>query len=85
MRETITGTSGEAANIADTASAAYSEMADLNNDDIIPEIASCVQSVIYVILIFISALPLSVTSAYRTDPPVTLPALPKAGFRPYIW
>lgn len=31
MRETITGTSGEAANIADTASAAYSEMADLNN------------------------------------------------------
>ena len=31
MRETITSTSGEAANIADTASAAYSEMADLNN------------------------------------------------------
>lgn len=31
MRETISGTSGEAANIANTASAAYSEMADLNN------------------------------------------------------
>lgn len=31
MRETITGTSGEAASIAGTASEAYSEMADLNN------------------------------------------------------
>lgn len=31
IRETITGTSGEAANIAGTVSAAYSEMADLNN------------------------------------------------------
>ena len=31
MRETINGTSGEAANIADTASAAYNEMAELNN------------------------------------------------------
>ena len=31
MREAITSTNGEAANIADTASAAYSEMADLNN------------------------------------------------------
>ena len=31
IRETINGTSGEAANIADTASAAYNEMAELNN------------------------------------------------------
>lgn len=31
IKSTITGTSGEAANIADTASAAYSEMTDLNN------------------------------------------------------
>lgn len=31
IKDTITGTSGEAANIAGTASEAYSEMADLNN------------------------------------------------------
>lgn len=31
IRSTITGTNGEAQNIAETASAAYSEMADLNN------------------------------------------------------